>query len=56
MKKLNSVLWGIVLISAGVVLLIGALGTEIDVFFDGWWSLFIIVPCAINFVTERGRG
>ncbi|MEE1115844.1 MAG: hypothetical protein UH851_03185, partial [Clostridia bacterium] len=29
--------------------------TDIDVFFDGWWTLFIIIPCAIGLFTEREK-
>lgn len=56
MKKTNSILWGIVLIAAGVLLALNAfdiLGFEL--FFDGWWTLFIIVPCAISLFTEHDK-
>ena len=26
-----------------------------DLFFRGWWSLFLIIPCAVRFLTERGE-
>ncbi|MBE6632609.1 MAG: hypothetical protein E7623_07950 [Ruminococcaceae bacterium] len=56
MKKISSVLWGIVLVAIGVVFALNAFGiTNIDVFFDGWWTLFIIVPCAIRLFTERDK-
>ena len=56
MKKTGSVLWGIVLIAAGVVLALNVFNiTDIDIFFDGWWTLFIIVPCAIGLFTEREK-
>ena len=56
MRKLSSVLWGIVLIAAGVILALNVFNiTNIDVFFDGWWTLFIIVPCAIGLFTEREK-
>jgi len=49
MNKTTNWLWGIVLIALGVVLGINALGVvEINVFFPGWWTLFIIVPCFIS--------
>ena len=28
---------------------------DINIFFDGWWTLFIIVPCAIGLFTEREK-
>lgn len=56
MKKTSSILWGIILVVAGVVFALNALNiTDIDVFFDGWWTLFIIVPCAIGLFTEREK-
>ena len=42
MKKVGSVLWGIVLIAAGVIWALNEFNvTNINVFFDGWWTLFI---------------
>ena len=56
MKKLSSILWGLVLIAVGVIFALNAFGvTDIDVFFDGWWTLFIIVPCAIGLFSERDK-
>ena len=56
MKKVNSILWGIALVALGVILALNAFGiTDINIFFDGWWTLFIIVPCAIGLVTDRDK-
>ena len=56
MKKTSTVLWGIVLIAAGVIWALNALGiTNIDVFFDGWWTLLIIIPSAIDLFTDREK-
>lgn len=56
MKKTSNILWGIALILAGALFALNALDiTSIDVFFDGWWTLFIIVPCAIGLFTEREK-
>lgn len=55
MKK-NSIIWGIVLIALGIIFGLNALGiTNIDVFFPGWWTLFIIIPCAVGLFSEGGR-
>lgn len=52
MKKTTSILWGCVLVALGVILGINALGiAKIDIFFPGWWTLFIIVPCVIGLFT-----
>lgn len=56
MKKVSSVIWGIILIVAGALFALNALGiANIDLFFEGWWTLFIIVPCAIGLFTEREK-
>lgn len=56
MKKVSSILWGIVLIAAGVIWALNVFNiTNIDIFFDGWWTLFIIIPCAIGLFTEREK-
>ena len=56
MKKVSSFLWGLVLVAAGVIFALNAFNiTDIDVFFDGWWTLFIIIPCAIGLFTEREK-
>lgn len=56
MKRLNSILWGIVLIVAGVLFALNAFEiTDIDIFFDGWWTLFIIIPCSIGMFTEKDK-
>lgn len=56
MKKLNSIIWGIVLIIAGALFALNALNiTDINVFFDGWWTLLIIVPCTVGLFTEQDK-
>lgn len=49
MKDIRNVLWGLVLIVIGLILGLNALDiVDIDLFFDGWWTLFIIVPCFVD--------
>ncbi len=55
MKKLTGIIWGIVLVAVGVVFALNAFGMDIDIFFDGWWTLFIIIPCAIGLFSEREK-
>ena len=56
MKKLNRVIWGIVLAAVGVLFALNALEiTKIDIFFDGWWTLFILIPCFVGLFTEREK-
>ncbi len=56
MRKIGNVLWGIVLIVIGLIIGGNSLGiTDIDIFFDGWWTLFIIIPCFIGLFKEREK-
>ena len=56
MKKSKKILWGIILVVCGVLFALNALGiTNVDVFFQGWWTLFIIVPCAVGLFTNRDK-
>ena len=56
MKKSTSLLWGIALIAAGTIFALNALDiTNIDVFFDGWWALFLIIPCGVGLFTEKSK-
>lgn len=58
MKKVESVLWGIVFITIGLIIAGNVLGiTNINIFFNGWWTLFIIIPCFIGlFKNNRKTG
>ena len=56
MKKITNTVLGALLIAVGVIFALNALEiTDIDIFFDGWWTLFIIVPCVIGLFTERKK-
>lgn len=49
MKKFGNILWGIVFIAIGLIIALNVLGiTHINIFFGGWWTLFIIVPSIIG--------
>ena len=56
MKKLSKILWGVVLVLVGGIFALNAFGvTDVEVFFDGWWTLFIIVPCLVGIFSEREK-
>ncbi len=56
MNKVKPIIWGIAIIALGVIFGGNALGLfNLNVFFDGWWTLFIIVPSTISLITEKGR-
>ena len=49
MKKSTKIVWGVALIIIGAIIALDRLNViSFDVIFDGWWTLFIIVPCAIG--------
>ncbi len=55
MDKVNRILWGLVFVVLGVVVALNTLDIiDFNIFFDGWWTLIIIVPCFIGlFDTEN---
>ncbi len=56
MNRMRNILWGLVFVAVGVVFGLNALEiTDINLFFDGWWTLFIIVPCTIELFKTHGR-
>ncbi len=56
MKKSKNILWGIILIIVGVLIAAKSFDLlDFSLFFDGWWTLFIIVPCVIGLFTERDK-
>lgn len=56
MKRMSNWLWGIFFIIVGVIFGINALGiADINIFFDGWWTLFIIVPCFIGLFNDEDK-
>ena len=56
MKKTTSIIWGIVLVAIGLILGANSLGiTKINIFFEGWWTLFIIIPCFIGLFNDDDK-
>ena len=56
MKQARPIVWGIAIVALGVIFGGNAIGLfNFDVFFDGWWTLFIIVPSAVSLITEKER-
>lgn len=56
MKKFGNMLWGVVLIVIGAIFGLNALGiTHINIFFKGWWTLFIIVPSFIELFKSENK-
>ena len=56
MKKYRNILWGIVFIVAGIIWGLDSTGIiNVNLFFDGWWTLFIIIPCTIGLFNEKEK-
>lgn len=56
MKQIKPIIWGIAIIGLGIIFGGNAIGLfNIDVFFDGWWTLFIIIPSVVSLVTEKEK-
>ena len=56
MKRINSIVWGFVLVAVSAVLILNAFEiTSIEIFFDGWWTLFIIIPSLIGLFSGNDK-
>ncbi len=56
MKKISPIVWGLAIIALGVIFGGNALGIfDINIFFKGWWTLFIIVPSFVSLFTEKEK-
>ena len=57
MEKMNRILWGVVFIVLGVVVALNALDIiDFNIFFNGWWTLIIIIPCFIGLFDINNKG
>lgn len=55
-NKMSNYLWGIAFIAVGIGFAGNALGQwDFRLFFKGWWTLFIIVPCIISLFQDGPR-
>lgn len=56
MKEFKNLLWGLIFIVIGLIIGLNALEiTNINIFFKGWWTLFIIIPCFIALLNEKDK-
>lgn len=53
-RSTTGFIWGLIIIALGVLIGAKAFGADFEIFFDGWWTLFIIIPSAIG-LFERGN-
>ncbi|MCR5792515.1 MAG: cell wall-active antibiotics response protein [Lachnospiraceae bacterium] len=55
-KQVSNYIFGLVLIIIGIIFAGNSfLGWDIDIFFKGWWTLFIIIPALISIFEEGPR-
>lgn len=53
-KKISRVIWGICLIAIGIIFILNSFKiVNINIFFNGWWTLFIIVPSFIGIIFDK---
>lgn len=56
MRKFRRALWGMVFVAAAVIIALNSFNViDFDVFFDGWWTLFIIIPCFVGIFEKANR-
>ena len=56
MKQIKPIIWGIAIITLGIIFGGNALGLfTLDIFFDGWWTLFIIIPSLVSLITDKDK-
>ena len=56
MKTFKKIIWGTLLVLVGVLLILRAFDViHIELFFDGWWTLFIIIPCLNGLIFEKDK-
>ena len=56
MKKITGIVLGALLVAVGVIYILGAFGiADINISLDGWWTLFIIIPCLNGLITEKDK-
>ncbi len=56
MKNINNIVWGLALIAVGVILGANILKiADINLFFSGWWTLFIIIPSFVGLFDDNNK-
>jgi len=54
MKRSKSIIWGIAILALGLFFGGKALGLfSFELFFNGWWTLFIIIPSLIGLFSDK---
>ncbi|GAB6170485.1 DUF5668 domain-containing protein [Clostridium carnis] len=51
-KNISPIIWGIAIILFGIATIGNALGLWRVELFDGWWTLFFIIPAIVSMISE----
>ena len=54
MKRNNKIIWGSALVVCGIIWLV-CICLHINILFNGWWTLFIIVPCICALIGNNDK-
>ena len=56
MKNFRRAIWGLIFVAAAVVIALNSFDIiDFNIFFEGWWTLFIIVPSFAGLITDRDK-
>ena len=56
MNKLTNILWGLFFVALAIIIGLNSVGLiNINLFFDGWWTVFIIVPSFFGLLKESDK-
>ncbi len=56
MNRVRRVLWGVVLVALGVLFGLHVMEiVDLKTLFEGWWTLFILVPSFVGLITDRDK-
>lgn len=54
-RSLSGIIIGFIFIALAVSIILKAFGYDFDIFFDGWWTLFIIIPSFLELFHRNNR-
>lgn len=54
-KSLSGLIFGLLFIAFGVSIALNAFGYDVNIFFRGWWTLFIIIPSFVGLFQKNNR-
>ncbi len=56
MRNTKNILWGFIFLILGLLSGANAVGLiNFNLFFAGWWTLVIILPCLVGLFTDRNK-